>query len=199
MALHTHRETHTNTHRMPLGPYLQGVIGVNHPTIRPGGCDEEPHRGEGWEAAQILEQSPHVLCQGDPGLSLGRSLPPCSYWWALANGPMVPCLGGRGGGPWQRTEQLGGGGHAPGHVPALKSSLISQVLLRLRWTHLADPRFFWRISGRFQGKFWSHAQGQVNSRRCLHAIGKARAVRTWSELQKSWIKQKSRIKQNKTK
>lgn len=41
--------------------YLQGVVRVHHPAVCPGGGDQKAGREEGKEAAQVLQEVPHVL------------------------------------------------------------------------------------------------------------------------------------------
>lgn len=43
-----------------LTSYLQGIISIHHPTVCPGGDDQEASREEGKEAGDVLQEVPHL-------------------------------------------------------------------------------------------------------------------------------------------
>lgn len=59
-----------------LTTYLQGVIGIHHPTVCPGGYHQEARRAQGEEAGDVLKKMPHVSEQ--PLSWAARELARCS-------------------------------------------------------------------------------------------------------------------------
>lgn len=43
-----------------LASYLQGIISIHHPTVCPGGHNQEPSREKGKEASDVLKKLPHL-------------------------------------------------------------------------------------------------------------------------------------------
>ena len=58
-----------------LTSYLQGIIGIHHPTVCPGGYNQEPSREKGEEAGDVLKKIPHLSKQLSGGAAWGAAGP----------------------------------------------------------------------------------------------------------------------------